>query len=127
MNPQDTVTGFSLEEKDSGKNVTVTSLIQAVNAHCKNLLQGESFCDRTAWDEDRKNERIPKRFRSLISFAIEGESEGWYVHVGAMVAFGNRPYPGIYIDFGHAKLWSSEDAYALGMEAQKFLTAVRWN
>lgn len=125
MNSKDVVTTFSLEEKETGKGVTISSLIRALNEHARDLLKGESFCDRTQWDEGRKDERIPARFRALIAFVMEGDSEGWYVHIGAMVDFSQKK--GTYIDFGHAKMWSAEEAYALGIEAQKFLTAARCN
>lgn len=127
MNTKEQVTTFSLEEPGTGKQVTVSALIKALNLHCKEKLAGESFCDTTAWDSARKDERVPERYRSLIAFAMEGSSEGWYVHVGAIIAFGDGPYPGIYINFGHAKMWSAEEAYDLCREAQRFLTATRWN
>lgn len=127
MNTKEQVTTFSLEEPGTGKQVSVSALIKAINAHCREQLKGESFCDTTAWDSLRKDERVPQTYRSLIAFAMEGESEGWYVHVGAIVVFGDGPYPGIYVNFGHAKMWSAEDAYDLCREAQRFLTATRWN
>lgn len=126
MNTKEQVTDFSLEEPGTGKQVTVSALIKALNLHCKEKLAGESFCDTSTWCE-RSGERIPDRYRSLIAFAIEGDSEGWYVHVGAMVRFGCDDGKGLYVDFGFAKMWSADEAYDLCREAQRFLSAARWN
>lgn len=64
MNTKEQVTTFSLEEPGTGKQVPVSALIKAINAHCREQLKGESFCDTTAWDSLRKDERVPESGRS---------------------------------------------------------------
>ena len=71
--------------------------------------------------------QLPDRFRWLIAFEAEGESEGWYVHVGAIVQKRTLSEPNEYIDFGFVKVWSVDDSFAVQKEAQRFLTAARWN
>ncbi|HMF40948.1 MAG TPA: hypothetical protein VKQ32_09640 [Polyangia bacterium] len=72
--------------------------------------------------------RVPARYRWLIAFAVEGGSEGWYVHVGAIVAEAHGPDAHGYVDFGFCKVMDSADlAYRIAREAQRFLTASEWN
>jgi hypothetical protein len=123
MNKAEMVTDFKLEA--NGQNIKVADLIKALNKHCRPQLQGESFCCSAAWDNPE--ETIPARFRWLIAYAVEGESEGWYVHVGVLIQGMLVNQPTIYKDFGFAKVWTADDCYALAKEAQRFLTAARWN
>ena len=125
MTKAEWVTDFKLEEPD-GKPVTLSAIVQAVKKHCKELLDGESFCDRSTWGPDAER-RLPERWRHLIAFWMEGDDEGWYVHIGVMVEFGGGGHHGEYIDMGIAKVWSVETAQRLATEAQRFLTATRWN
>jgi hypothetical protein len=126
MTPTETVTDFKLEEPD-GKPVTFSAILKAVEKHCKPLLDGETFFDQAGWGKDTKDARLPKRWRSLIAWTMDGNSEGYYVHLGLMVDFGNNLQPGHYIDIGYAKLWDPNAAQAVATEAQRFLSAVRWN
>ena len=59
-------------------------------------------------------------FRWLVAFAVEGGSEGYYVHIGAIKE-------GVYTNLGFCKTWTPGRAYAIATEAQRFLTAVCWN
>ena len=115
-----------LEEAD-GMPVTLSAIIRAVEEYLKPQLDGERFCDRSEWDAESKGRRLPKRWRSLIAFALDGDSEGYYVHIGVMVDFGDRLEPGKYIDMGFVKLWDALTARAVATEAQRFLSATRWN
>lgn len=118
------VTDFKLEHED-GTPVTTGEIVKAVEAHCKELLDGESFCDRSKWFGEI--DKLPERWRHLIAWWMEGDNEGWYVHLGVMVDFGGGGKPGEYWDMGFAKLWSPETAKKVATEAQRFLTAARWN
>jgi hypothetical protein len=151
MSTVDHVTDFKLGEprtepsKDyPGTNVIkgydmakVADLIKAINAYCDSLAAPavhpaifsadagfEHFCCSAAWDNP--NEKIPERFRWLIAFAVEGENEADYCHVGAIQQ--NGAAPTVYIDFGFTKLWGGPNqARAVAGEVQRFLNASRWN
>ena len=115
--------------KHTVEMATVQSLLKALNAHCGALAEEYNF----ALDFDLAPETgyrakpavpasvIPQDFRWLIAFAVEGGSEGYYVHVGAM-----RPGR-IYEEFGLAKTNSSASAYELATQASRFLAAAAWN
>ncbi len=120
------ITDFSLEESD-GKPVTFSAIVKAVEQHCKPLLDGETFCDRSTWDAEAKDTRLPEHWRSLIAFAMDGDSEGYYVHIGVMVDFGSVQQPGKYIDIGFVKLWTPKAAQDVAVKAQRFLSAARQN
>ncbi len=120
------VTDFSLEEAD-GRPVTFSALVRAVEQHCKSLLDGETFCDKSSWDPEDNNARLPERWRILIAFAMRGDSEGYYVHIGVMIDFGSIQQPGTYIDIGFAKVWTAQAAEDIAIEAQRFLSAAREN
>ncbi len=126
MTKAERVTDFRLEEPD-GKPVALSAIVKAVEQHCKTQLQGEAFCDRSSWDVETKDRRLPKRWRGLIAFAVDGDSEGYYVHIGVMVTFGDGLRPGEYIDMGFVKLWDAKAAQIVATEAQRFLSASRWN
>jgi hypothetical protein len=123
MNKTEMVTDFKLET--DGKAVKTVDLVKALNEHCKAQLDGETFSCSAAWDNPEA--RLPERYRWLIAFAVEGGSEGWYVHVGAIIQKRSLSDPNEYIDFGFAKVWSVEASFAVQREAQRFLTAARWN
>ena len=118
------VTDFRLEDAE-GKPVSLSAIVKAVNAHCQGIMDGERFCDRDAWDGVTRY--LPERWRSLIAFWQEGDNEGWYVHIGCMVDYGYGERHGEYIDMGFVKLWTPDAAKKLCTEAQRFLTACRWN
>ena len=126
MTKAEMVTDFTLEGK------TVDEVIQALREHCKGLLED---CDDFGLSPDiqygAKGARVPDRYRWVVAFAVEGESEGWYVHVGCQVPDQNASkLTGLavyqYVDWGFAKVWSADSAYALAREAQRFLSAARW-
>jgi len=108
---------------------TVQSLLKAVNACCGNLAEEYDF----SLDFDLVAEtglkaqagvepsRIPRDFQHLIAFAVEGGSEGYYVHIGALLPGGR------YQQFGIAKTNTSESAYELAKQASRFLAAACWN
>lgn len=125
MTKEEWVTDFKLEETD-GQPVTLSAIVKAVAIHCKEILNGDSFCDRSTWIGE--GGRLPERWRSLIAFAMDGDCEGYYVHIGVMVEFGSgQSHPGEYIDMGFAKVWDAKQAQQLATEAQRFLSACRWN
>jgi hypothetical protein len=126
MTRAEQVTDFKLEEPD-GKPVTFTAIIKAINDHCKDLMGGDCFTDKSKWDTPPVDIRLPACWRSLIAFAMDGDNEGYYVHVGVMVDFGYGDRPGEYLDIGFVKLWEAETAQRVATEAQRFLSASRWN
>jgi hypothetical protein len=126
MTGTESVTEFSLEDAQ-GQPVTVSAIVEAINEYCRPWLTGESFGDRSTWEPTRKGETLPERWRYLVAYCVDGDCEGWYVHIGCMVNFGYEQTHGDYIDFGHAKLWTAADAYTVAREAQRFLSACRWN
>ena len=72
-----------------------------------------------------KDACIPADFRWLIAYMVEGGSEGYYVHVGAIVPQHTGPIH--YVEFGLAKTFNLENAQNLAREAQRFLSATQWN
>ncbi len=127
MTKAEWVTDFKLEETD-GKPVTLCAIVKAVEEHCKAQLDGERFYISADWEpKGRVPERLPERWRSLIAFAIDGDSEGYYVHIGLIINFGDLQQPGKYIDMGFVKLWDAKTAQTVATEAQRFLSAARWN
>jgi hypothetical protein len=104
----------------------VAELLTALNAHLKARdLEPEEygFSSLAARYED-PDVRVPASYRWLIAFAVEGGSEGYYIHVGAMTS---TPTGAAYTEFGLAKTWDVTRAYAIATEAQRFLTAADWN
>jgi hypothetical protein len=127
MTKAEWVTDFKLEEPDGGQPITCTALLYGIEKHCKTLLEGEHFYDCSAWSAD-KNRRLPARWRCLIAFAVDGDSEGYYVHIGVMVSYSDGEFgPGQYLDCGFVKMWTAKAAQLLATEAQRFLSAARWN
>ncbi|HEX5426555.1 MAG TPA: hypothetical protein VFW94_23610 [Candidatus Acidoferrales bacterium] len=124
MNRADHVTEFAIENK------TIVEIIKGLNAHLEQHIQREerdweTFCCSAAWENP--NAVLPERYRWLIAFSVEGESEAWYVHVGAIVQRSILSAANAYIDMGFTKVWSVEASFAVQKEAQRFLTAARWN
>jgi hypothetical protein len=127
MTKAEQITDFRLEEPN-GKPVTLGAIVKAVEEFCKVQLDGERFHNRSDWEsKEQPPKRLPKHWRSLIAFPVDGDSEGYYVHIGVMVCFGDLQQPGSYIDMGFVKLWDAGTAYTVAAEAQRFLSAVRWN
>ena len=82
---------------------------------------GESkFSDMTAYlaESDR---RIP-RCRWLVCFPVRGGSEGWYVHVEAIVDRPDRVRVNHLL--GLAKTWSPESAWQITQAAARHLDIV---
>jgi len=124
MQRSEMVTDFKLYG-DGDKPITVSQLIKGAEKHLKPMLDGEVFCDCSTWNGP--SPALPERWRSLIAFAVDGDNEGYYVHVGVMVCFGTDKQHGEYIDAGFVKLWTPEHAQRIATEAQRFLSAARWN
>ena len=119
------VTAFKLTDGD--KPTKVDALMRALNMYLNSIgLQPEEYgfsvSPQIQFTQSPGNDRIPERYRWLIAFAIEGRSEGYYVHVAAIDDVGKT-----YTDLGLAKTYSADNAYALAREAQRFLTAAKWN
>ncbi len=113
----------------------VIDLIRAVNDHLKRIDVQPDEYDFSVWpwlkDEEQ---RLPADYRWLIAFAAEGGSEGYYVHLGAMMrdAAKNPTWKltendRIFRDYGCAKCNSAENDYAIAREVQRFLSAAEWN
>lgn len=131
MSTVDHVTDFKLQTEDGKEQVRISDLVTAVGVFCREFLEGETFCCPAAWDD--KDARIPKRFRWLVAFAVEGENEADYVHFGALVQkqtgfTGPGDVWGDYVDFGFAKVWCGPaKAREIANQVQRFLNAARWN
>lgn len=115
--------------KHSVEMSTVHSLLMAINAQFGKLAEEYDFSldfDLVAETglkakTGAKVSRIPQDFQHLIAFAVEGGSEGYYVHIGALLPGGR------YQQFGIAKTNTSESAYELAKQASRFLAAACWN
>lgn len=128
MTGTEMITDFKLE------GATVRELMKAINAHLKRC--GIEAEDRDfgvdyaleTW-ENRNTAKVPDRrtYRWLVAFAIEGDNEGYYIHVGAMTWAQRINDEHTFLNFGHAKCYSADQAYAIAREAQRFLTAAAWN
>ncbi len=134
----------STEQVTDHKLSTVAELLKALNEHLKAQVKAghtELEIEEYGFDMNPSFHRdsnpvIPKQYRWLIAFCAEGNSEGYYVHIGTLVEEKNDIYGAHrageweyrrYYDFGFCKTWSSTNAYAIAREAQRFLTAALWN
>jgi hypothetical protein len=107
--------------------VPVKELIAALRSFCGNLADEYDFCVSPSIAYDAPTTTVPEKFHHLIAYAIKGGSEGYYVHVGAILRDSDDLLTRPYLDFGFAKTWTAESAYALARQAQRFLTATVWN
>jgi hypothetical protein len=130
MNSSEMVTTWSPGEPEK-EGKPIAELIDALNKHTKGMAEEYDFSLNPSLRWDAPETRIPARYWQLISYAVEGGSEGYYVHVGCLLRSEARRADkkpiSDYLDFGFAKTYSPESAYALAKEAQRFLTALRWN
>lgn len=122
------VTDFKLGDKEG---VLITDLIKALREHTKDLAEEYDFSLSPTLKYDFPDMRLPLDFWQLIAYAVEGGSEGYYIHAGCLIRFSKdgddkTPYQR-YLDFGFAKTYSVDSAYKIAREAQRFLTAARWN
>lgn len=122
MTSKDWITDFKLQ--DNGENVTVQALLKAINQYCGALAEEYHFS--LGLDLDHKT-RIPEKYWRLIAFAVEGNSEGYYIHVGALLRPESHHGMPQYLEFGLAKTYSSESAYKMATETSRFLAAAAWN
>ena len=104
---------------------TYGALITALNAHLKAKdLEAEDY-GFSVTPGTYSEATIPAKYLWLIAFVVEGGSEGYYVHVGALIRKDREPPE--YCDFGFCKTYTAESGYKLATEAQRFLTAAEWN
>jgi hypothetical protein len=96
------VTDFKLSA--DGQMVTVRELLKALNAFCGKLAEEYDFSTVLC-----REAHVPEKYWRLVAFAVEGNNEGYYVHVGAILST-ERSLP-TYLEFGLAKTYSSESAY----------------
>lgn len=129
------MTGSEMVTEFSTRASTYTQICKAVTRFCKSQGHepeeyGFNTCPSYGPETERK---LPEKFWHLIAFAVEGNSEGYYVHIGYLVrGEGINPQthefnPATYHDIGFAKTYSPASAQALATEAQRFLTASEWN
>jgi len=117
MNNAEMVTDFKMEGS------TVADLCRAINEHLKRLgLEPDEYNFSST---DRGQAELPGNARWLVAFAVEGGNEGYYVHIGG--ATPGWPGLGTYDDLAFCKTYDPDNAYAIAREAQRFLTAARWN
>jgi hypothetical protein len=129
MNSQDMVTDFAVRE------ARISDLITALKKYSESIgLRPDEYGPTLspAIQYDEPNAVVPERYWQLIAYAVEGGSEGYYVHVGCIVR-GTSPDPKSadylprYIDFGFSKTYDHDNAFALAREYQRFLDAGAWN
>ena len=125
MHSTEVVTDFKLDGI-AEEGVLVSDLLTAINKHCGNIAEEYDFSMSPALSSAREI-RIPASYRFLIAYAIKGGSEGYYVHIGAILRQTDPAATVPYVDFGFAKTWSAASAYALANAAQRFLTDESWN
>jgi hypothetical protein len=116
-----------LQLKQNNRAITVEALMRALNTHLESVgIQADeySFCVSPAlrYGNSDTVKHVPEDYRWLIAFAIPGESEGYYIHVGAI---GWRTKT--YVDLGFAKTWTPENAYTVARETQRSISAAMWN
>ncbi len=103
----------------------IQDLLKAINAYCGQLAEeydfSLNFALRPANGLPQSETLIPEKYRWLVAFAVEGGSEGYYVHMGAMLDGGQ------YQEFGLAKTNTAESAYELTKQTSRFLAAASWN
>jgi hypothetical protein len=135
MTSGEQVTDFKLE------GAPVTKLLAALTKYCKKAgVEPDEYGFTPTIRQETQTLPSATEMRWLIAFAVEGANEGYYVHVGYITSIhqdarfnGTCPTCGQhfcgyeYIDFGFAKTFSTESAYTLAREAQRFLTAAAWN
>ncbi len=127
MRQADMVTDFKLIDAE-GNTPRILDLVKAIEAHCSGLLDGERFSVPCQWYPEHMEDRLPARYAALVAYTMDGQCEGYYVHLGAVVDFGDgHGGSGVYVDLAFVKLWNPDAARKLADEAQRFLCAARWN
>jgi hypothetical protein len=118
MNQQESVTDFRLTA--NGKPVALSELLHALNCYLKSVgCQPEEYGFKPT---PGAGPDLPQRYRWLVAFVVEGESEGYYIHLVAIPRAACT-----FTDLGLAKTWTTDSAYAIARETQRFLTASLWN
>jgi len=129
MTSSEMVTTWSPGEAEK-EGKPIVELIKALNVHLKEKgIEPEEYGFNVQYDIgwNAPDTPMPAFFWQLVAFAVEGGSEGYYVHVGCILkAKRGAKYPE-YMEFGLAKTYTPDSAYALAKEAQRWLTAIRWN
>ena len=132
MNSAEMVTDFVIHEHRPDPNperkgylifvqrAKIVDLIRALNKYCGKLAEEYPF-SQSPMLLNNPMERIPEH-RWLVAFVVEGDSEGYYIHITAMLKGGGQ-----HQEIALAKTYSAESAYKLATEAQRFLTAAAWN
>lgn len=108
----------------------VVDIVKALERHCKAALKLESldyFTASSAFKYDNPDKTVPVKRAWDIAFAVEGGSEGYYVHFGSVLRGEKVGEQAGYFDYGFAKLYDRAEASALCTEAQRFLTSAGWN
>ena len=106
----------------------IRHLLKEINVHCESIgLEPNEYKLTLSGNRTEVPATVPENFWHLIAFAIEGGSEGWYIHIGAIVRSERRDQPPSYIDFGFSKTFDHDNAFALAREYQRFLDATLWN
>ena len=129
MTNAESVTDFNLGDW-STEGADLGELLKAINEFCGSLAEEYNFSLCPSLKYEAHNPKVPAKYWNLVAFAVEGGSEGYYVHVGAILKIERDTKPAFtapYMDFGFAKTYSAESAYELAKQAQRFLSAARWN
>lgn len=118
MTQTEMVTACALSR--AGQPIRIYDLIDELNAYLKSIgLEPEEYEFNVSPGRDGTTS-MPEKYRWLVAFAVKGNSEGYYIHVGTI----QGP---TYIELGLAKTYTPGNAYAIAREAQRFLTAAQWN
>ena len=113
------VTNFKLD------GATHASMAKAINTHLKHIGIEPQEYGYSALD---KTTKLPERYRWLLSFFVEGGSEGYYCHVGFIVqpeSFSQDPTT--YVDVCFCKTWDQESAAVISAAVQRFCVNAEWN
>jgi hypothetical protein len=117
------VTDFKID------GATYEDIARAVNAHLETMgiePQEYGYSAQDKYDPDRP--KTIGRYRWLVSYFVEGGSEGYYCHIGAIVdpeTYSNEPRT--YEDIAFCKTWDQRSAAAIATEVQRFLVNAEWN
>jgi len=106
----------------------VSDLIKALNKHCGSLAEEYNFSASGYYYPSRElgDKRLPD-YRWIIAFCVEGGSEGYYVHISAIMPDKKGDGKNECIGIALAKTYSAESAHKLTIEASRFLAAAEWN
>jgi len=108
---------------------TNVSMARAINRHLTELgIEPQEYGYSACSIKPGQTEDLPKRYRWLLSFAVEGGSEGYYCHVGMIIPAPEfSTDPTTYVDICFCKTWDQESANTIAAAVQRFCVNAEWN